>query len=91
MANRHKSSGGRTVYSGAGSSVAKAAMRADGGRVYTGAGSNVAKEAESNSNMKRGGKAPGGKGKRRFASGGCVSSPMSSAGGGKATKNPFAV
>lgn len=75
MANRHK-----------------AQCRAKGGRTfYDGASSNVAKEA---TEMKRGGKAggkvPGSKGKGRFARGGCVSSPFSSAGGGRASKNPFA-
>ncbi len=77
MANRHKfKSGGRTFYSGA--------------------SSNVAKEAESEANMKHGGKAvgkvAGHKGKGRFARGGKVGSdksPMSSAGGGGATKHPF--
>ena len=75
MANRHK-----------------AQCRASGGRtVYSGAGSNTAKEA---TELKRGGKAvgkmPGHKGKGRFAKGGCVSSPFSSAGGGRASKHPFA-
>jgi hypothetical protein len=75
MANRHK-----------------AQCRASGGRaVYQGASSNVAKEA---TEMKRGGKAvgkmAGNKGKGRFARGGCVSSPFSSAGGGRASKHPFA-
>jgi len=77
MANRHK-----------------AQCRAKGGRTaYAGGSSNVAKEA---AEMKRGGKAvgkmPGGKGKGRFARGGGVgsdSSPMSSAGGGSASKRPF--
>lgn len=79
MAHRHKqqrASGGRTVYSGAGSHVAEEAM------------------ASGNGGHKRGGKAMGKalghKGKHRFAKGGCVSSPMSSAGGGAATKHPFA-
>lgn len=75
MANRHK-----------------AQCRAKGGRtVYEGAGSNVAKAAMSDGNMKGGGKVPGRGKKGRFAKGGCVSSPMSSAGGGSATKNPFCV
>lgn len=78
MANRHKAqcraSGGRTIYEGAGSNVAKAAM--SGGMKSGG---------------KAGGKVPGKKAKGRFAKGGCVSSPMSSAGGGNATKNPYAV
>lgn len=75
MANRHK-----------------AQCRASGGRtVYSGAGSAVAKEAKSTAAMKGGGKVPGKGAKGRFAKGGCVSSPMSSAGGGSATKNPFAV
>jgi hypothetical protein len=75
MANRHK-----------------AQCRASGGRaVYQGASSNVAKAA---TEMKRGGKSvgkvSGSKGKGRFAKGGCVSSPFSSAGGGRASKNPYA-
>ena len=66
-------------------------LRSSGGRtVYSGAGSAVAKEAKSDANMKSGGKVPGKKGRGRFAKGGCVSSPMSSAGGGSATKHPFA-
>lgn len=51
--------------------------------VYAGSGSNVAKEA---TEMKRGGKAGGGKCYKR---GGATKSPFSSAGGGGATKSPF--
>lgn len=71
-----------------------AKCRASGGRVaYSGGNSNVAKEAGSTANYRGGGKVEGSKGKSRIkkARGGACSdkSPMSSAGGGGASKNPF--
>lgn len=99
MANRHKAqckaSGGRTVYSGAGSNVAKEAVEKKlGGSVYSGAGSNVVKEAKSDANYRGGGNVEGSKAKTRIkkARGGgtsSTSSPMSSAGGGGASTHPF--
>lgn len=96
MANRHKAqckaSGGRTVYSGTGSNVAKEAVEKKlGGSVYSGAGSNVVKEAKSDANFRGGGSVEGSKAKSRIkkARGGSTSSPMSSAGGGSASTNPF--
>lgn len=96
MANRHKAqcraSGGRTVYSGAGSNVAKEAVEKKlGGAVYSGAGSNVIKEAKE---KKGGGAVEGKKGKHRVkkARGGGTSSdksPFTSAGGGGASTHPF--
>lgn len=97
MANRHKrASGGRTVYTGAGSNVAKEAQeRKEGGKVtYSGAGSNVAKEAEE---KKDGGKVSGfkcgGRLDKRARGGGvnATKSPFSSAGskGSGSDKHPF--
>lgn len=81
----------RTVYSGAGSNVAKEAYAKKlGGSVYSGAGSNVVKEAKE---KKRGGALSMDDGKKvKKARGGSVGSdksPFSSAGGGSASTSPF--
>ena len=93
MANRHKAqckaSGGRTVYSGAGSNVAKEAVAKKlGGSVYSGAGSNVVKEAKGESNVE-GSKAKSRIKKARGGGTSSTASPMSSAGGGGASTHPF--